>query len=165
MYWMFLTVQWCTTFLLKDEDGKQIGKDARLFTHSDSFNYEKWRRTQSELVKKFCTRKGYAQYAGPVRVVLKCSDHKHKQDMNCNIPEDWGKKVEILLYWHREMKRKALIADITWMWSRHEPGDSSSEGGFSEVEGKKQCITLLLISFINFIRFRCVQQIVLNKKR
>lgn len=90
------TVQWCTTFLLKDEDGKQIDKDARLFTHSDSFNYEKWRRTQSELVKKFCIRKRYAEYAGPVCVVLKCSDHKHKQDMNCNTPEDWEKPVEIL---------------------------------------------------------------------
>lgn len=39
------TVQWCTTFLLKDEEGKQIDKDARLFTQSDSLNYEKWRRT------------------------------------------------------------------------------------------------------------------------
>lgn len=85
-------------------------------------------------MKKFCTRKGYAQYAGPVRVILKCSDHKHKQDMNCNTPEDWEKTVEILLYWHWELKQKALIADITWMWSRHELGDSSSKRESTEVE-------------------------------
>lgn len=119
---------------LLDGDGKQIDKDARLFTHSDSFNYEKWRRTQSELVKKFYTRKGYARFAGLVCVVLKCSDHKHKQDMNCNTPEDWEKTVEILLYWHQELKRKALVADITWIWSRHKPGETSFEEGSSKVE-------------------------------
>lgn len=38
---LLFTVQWCTTFLLKDEDGNQIDTDARLFTHSDFFNYDK----------------------------------------------------------------------------------------------------------------------------
>lgn len=85
-------------------------------------------------MKQFCTRKSYAQYAGPVCVVLKCSDHKYKQDMNCNTPEDWGKTVEILLYWHRELKRKVLVVGITWIWSRHEPCESSSEEGSSEME-------------------------------
>lgn len=52
------------------------------------------------------------------------------------------------------------------MWSRHEPGDSSSERGSLEVEEierkdkpkrrvKKQFILLLLILFINIIWFRC----------
>lgn len=54
--------------------------------------------------------------------------------MNCNTPENWEKTVELLLYWHQELKRKALVADITWIWSRHEPGDSSSEGGLSEIK-------------------------------
>lgn len=63
-------------------------------------------------MKKLYIQKGYAQYAGPVCVVLKCSDHKHKQDINCNTLEDWEKIVEILLYWYWELKQKALVTDI-----------------------------------------------------
>lgn len=89
-------------------------------------------------MKKFSTQKGYTQYAGPVCVVLKYSNHKHKQDLNCNTPEDWEKPVEILLYWHRELKQKALVADITWIWSKHEPGKSSSEESFEVEEVTKK---------------------------
>ena len=128
------TVQWSTVFLLNPEESKPIDKDAQLFSHSDPFNYEKWRRNQSELVNKYCTRRGYAKYAGPVRVLLKCSNHKHKQDMNCNTPEDWDKAIEMLLYWDKDLKRKALSADISWAWGRHEPENGSSEGENSEME-------------------------------
>ncbi|MCJ1344549.1 hypothetical protein MMC31_002752 [Peltigera leucophlebia] len=132
------TVQWSIIFLFNPEESKQIGKDAQLFSYSGSFNYEKWRRNQSELVNKYCTRRCYAKYAGPVRVLLKSSDHKHKQDMNCNTPEDWNKAIEMLLYWHKDLRRKALSADISWAWERNEPENSSSEGENSEMEKSGQ---------------------------
>lgn len=132
------TVQWSTVFFLNPEESKQIDRDAQLFSYSDSFNYKKWRRNQSDLVNKYCTRRGYAKYAGPVRVLLKCSDHKHKQDMNYNSPEDWDKVIEMLLYWRRDLKRKALSAEISWVWGRHEPENSSSEGENSGIEQGQQ---------------------------
>lgn len=56
------TVQWSTVFLLNPEENK----DVQLFSHSDSSNYDKWRRSQSEFVNKYCTRRDYVKYAGPV---------------------------------------------------------------------------------------------------
>lgn len=67
-------------------------------------------------------------------MLLKCSDQKYKQDMNYNTPEDGDKAIEMLLYWHKNLERKALIAHISWSWGRHEPEDDSSKDEDLEIE-------------------------------
>lgn len=161
---------------MNSEKSKKIDKDARLFSHSDSFNYKKWRRNQSELVNKYCTQRGYAKYAGPVRVLLKCSDNKYKQDMNCNTAEDWDKVIEMLLYWPKDLKRKALIADISSSWGRHEPEEDLSEDEDLEVEQtghkprskrrvRQLYCPLFILIILTYKLFRTVLPIVWNKRR
>lgn len=40
----------------------------------------------------------------------------------------------MLLYWCKNLKRKALIADISWSWGRNELEDDSLKDEYLEIE-------------------------------
>lgn len=54
--------------------------------------------------------------------------------MNCNTLENWDKVIEMLLYQHKNLKRKALNANISWTWGRHELENSLSKGENLKIE-------------------------------
>lgn len=126
------TVHWLTLF-----EKQIVYENLSLYRHTTNFNFGKWHREQGKKATSAAKSRHRTCFSGPIFAIIKCTDKTVKQQCKLESPEEWDKIMKIVQYWEAELRRKGLLVDILWVWTKKEQRDLSS-GSSSDGEESKE---------------------------